>query len=197
MIKKTEQERFLFTGSRSCLRVVRVTSLYSSQEKFMLPSGSSAFCLLSLFGVSGSMLALGQSSPVEASSPNHQIAVHFRVQTGDGMQAGGSDGQLVYSVTFHGKQVFEDSALRLEMENQTPLGANVQITSFATGSDTDDYSLLAGKTSAVHDPYNSLRVQVRERPAQAAHSRSRRESTTGGWRFGITSQNNPGSHGIV
>jgi len=108
------------------------------------------------------MLVLAQSSPVEVSSPDRQIAVHFSVQTGNGKQAGGTDGQLVYAVTFHGKQVFEDSALRLELENQAPLGANVHITSAATGSGVDDYSLLAGKTSAVHDPYNSLTLQARD-----------------------------------
>jgi alpha-glucosidase len=128
----------------------------------MLQSGSSAFCLLSLFSVPGSMLVLAQSNPVEVSSPNHQIAVHFSVQTGSGEQAGGTDGQLVYSVTFHGKQVFEDSALRLELENQPPLGANVHITSTDNGSNADDYSLLAGKTSTVHDPYNSLTLHVGE-----------------------------------
>jgi len=126
----------------------------------MLPFRSSAFCLLSLFGVSGSMLVLAQSSPVEVSSPDHQLALHFSVQTGK--QAASPDGQLVYTVTFHGKQVFEDSALRLELENQTPLGANVHISNAATGSGVDDYSLLAGKTSAVHDAYNSVTLQVQE-----------------------------------
>ena len=128
----------------------------------MLPFRSSAFCLLSLFSVSGSILVLAQSSPVEVSSPNLQIAVHFSVKTADGKQAGGSYGQLAYAVMFHGKQVFEDSALRLELENQTPLGANVQIANATTGSGVDDYSLLAGKTSAVHDPYNSLTLEARE-----------------------------------
>ena len=128
----------------------------------MLRFGSSATCLFSLFGVSGSMLVLAQQGPVEVSSPNHQIAVHFSVQTGNGKQGSGSDGQLAYAVTFHGKQVFEDSALRLELENQAPLGANIHITGAATGSGADDYHLLAGKTSAVHDPYNSLTLQVRE-----------------------------------
>ena len=108
------------------------------------------------------MLVLAQQGPVEVSSPNHQIAVHFSVQTGNGKQGSGSDGQLAYAVTFHGKQVFEDSALRLELENQAPLGANIHITGAATGSGADDYHLLAGKTSAVHDPYNSLTLQVRE-----------------------------------
>ncbi len=93
----------------------------------MVWSRSVSLCLLAVLGVSGSMLALAQSSPVEVSSPDHQIGVHFSVQTGK--QAAGSDGQLVYAITFHGKQVFEDSALRLELENQTPLGARVHITS--------------------------------------------------------------------
>jgi alpha-glucosidase len=128
----------------------------------MLRFRSSVFCLLSLYGVFGSMLVLAQSSPVEVNSPNHQIAVNFSVETGNGKPAGGSDGRLAYAVTFHGKQVFEDSALRLELENQTPLGASVHITSAVTGSDADDYSLLAGKTSTVHDLYNSLTFQVRE-----------------------------------
>ena len=112
------------------------------------------------------MLVLAQSSPVEVSSPNHQIAVHFSVQTGNGKQAAGSDGQLVYAVTFHGKQVFEDSALRLELEDQAPLGANVHIARATTGSGADNYSLLAGKISAVRDPYNSLTLQARESSSQ-------------------------------
>jgi len=128
----------------------------------MLPSGLSAVCLLSLFSVTGSMLVQAQSSPVEVSSPNHQIAVHFSVQAGKDKQAGGPDGQLVYAVSFHGKQIFEDSALRLELENQAPLGSNVHITAANIGFGVDDYSLLAGKTSAVHDPYNSLTLQARE-----------------------------------
>jgi hypothetical protein len=92
----------------------------------MLRSRSSAFCLLSLFAFPARCWFLLNPSPVEVSSPNHQIAVHFSVQTGK--RLGSGDGQLVYAVTFHGKQVFEDSALRLELENQTPLGANVHIT---------------------------------------------------------------------
>jgi alpha-glucosidase len=128
----------------------------------MLRPRSSAFCLLSLFGVSGSIMVLAQPKPVEVSSPDHQIALHLSVQTGNAKQAGGPDGQLVYAVTFHGKTVFEDSALRLELANQATLGTSVHVTSATSGSGADDYSLLAGKTSAVHDTYNSLTLQVRE-----------------------------------
>jgi alpha-glucosidase len=117
---------------------------------------------LSLFAALGPLLAYAQSSPVEVSSPDHQITMSFKVQPGNNKQAAGTDGQLFYAVTFHQKKIFEDSALRLELAGQVPLGAAVQITGANIGSGVDDYSLLAGKTSAVHDPYNSLTLQVRE-----------------------------------
>jgi len=128
----------------------------------MSQSNYFAFRLLSLFVALGPLLAFAQSSPVEVSSPDHQIALYFKVQSGNNKQAVGTDGQLVYAVSFHQKKIFEDSALRLELANQAPLGAAVQITSATTGSGVDDYSLLAGKTSAVHDPYNSLKLEARE-----------------------------------
>ena len=128
----------------------------------MLGSGASAFLLLSFFGSAGSTMVLAQQGPVEVSSPNHQIAVRFNVQTSKGKQGSGTDGQLTYAVTFHGKQVFEDSALRLELENQAPLGANVHITNAGSSSGVDDYTLLAGKVSAVHDSYNSVTLKVQE-----------------------------------
>jgi len=112
-----------------------------------LQSPSSAFCLLLLFGVSSSPPAHAQSNPVEVSSPDHQLAVYFKVHPGDDEQATGTDGQLVYAVTFHGKKVFEDSALRLELVNQAPLGAAVHIASATVGSGVDDYRLLTGKIS--------------------------------------------------
>jgi alpha-glucosidase len=88
--------------------------------------------------------------------------LYLKVQPGSNKQAAGTDGQLVYAVTFHQKKIFEDSALCLELANQAPLGAAIHITSATTGSGVDDYSLLVGKTSVVHDPYNSLTLQALE-----------------------------------
>ena len=122
---------------------------------------SSARCLFSLFGVLISPLVHAQSSPVEVSSPDHQITLRFKVQP-DTKQAGGPDGQLVYSVTFHGKPVFEDSALRLELADQPSLGTAVHIAGATSGSGADDYRLIAGKASAVHDSYNSLTFKAQE-----------------------------------
>src|SRR5262249_38194160 len=63
---------------------------------------------------------------------------------------------------FRGKPTFENSGLGLELANQPPLGATVHIASSTPGSGVDDYTLLGGKVSAVHDAYNSLTVHVEE-----------------------------------
>lgn len=97
---------------------------------------------------------------MQVSSPDHRITIRFAVIPGK--DAEGPDGQLVYSIDFNGKQVFENSALRLELANQPPLGSAVRITGTTPGSNIDDYKLLAGKTSAVHDPWNSLAVHATE-----------------------------------
>lgn len=121
----------------------------------------SAWCAVCSLVLSGASLSLAQVGPVEVSSPDHQITLRFAVQPAKNGQAAG-DGQLVYSVSFHGKRVFENSALRLELMGQPPLGAEVHISASTPGSGVDDYTLLAGKTSKVHDAYNSLAVEAVE-----------------------------------
>lgn len=149
--------------SRFRLSIVHVINLlHLLWESNLLRTKSSAFCLLLLFGVSSGSLAGAQPNPDEVSSPDHQIVVYFKVQPSNKPEATGPDGQLVYAVTFHGKKVFEESALRLELADQAPLGAAVHITGTIPGSGADDYHLLAGKTSVVHDTYNSLTLQVQE-----------------------------------
>ena len=118
--------------------------------------------LVSLLTAIGPLLVHAQSAPVEVDSPNRQIVLNFTVQPGKDKQAAETDGQLVYSVAFHQKKIFEDSALSLELANQAPLGAAVHIASAIPGSGADDYSLLAGKVASVHDPYSSLILQARE-----------------------------------
>src|ERR1700749_4699503 len=110
-------------------------------ENIMSQSKSFAFRLLWLFAALGPLLFYAQSPPVQVSSPDHQIALCFKVQPGTNKQAAATDGQLVYAVTFHQKKIFEDSAIRLELAGQLPLGAAVQITGANVGSGVDDYSL--------------------------------------------------------
>jgi alpha-glucosidase len=95
----------------------------------MSQSKSFAICLLLLLAVSDPPAVHAQSNPIRVSSPDHQIALDFNVQPGTNKQAAEPDGQLVYAVTFHQKKIFEESALRLELANQAPLGATVHIAS--------------------------------------------------------------------
>ena len=125
---------------------------------------SAAWSLVSALVLTGGARSHAQANTLEVTSPDHQITMRFAVKT-PGDAAGGAEGQLVYSVDFHGKPTFEDSTLRLELANQPPLGAAVHIAGTTPGSGTDDYHLVAGKTSAVHDPWNSLTVHVAEAAA--------------------------------
>jgi alpha-glucosidase len=127
----------------------------------MLPWKCSVLSLVSVLGFCCCLVANAQPGPLELSSPDHRITLHFSVHLTSGQPAG-QDGQLIYSISFHGKQVFEDSALRLELLNQPPLGAAVHIAGNVAASGVDDYKLLAGKTSTVHDAYNSLTIQAIE-----------------------------------
>jgi alpha-glucosidase len=108
----------------------------------------------------GLPLAQAQSGSVQVSSPDHRIVLRFAVRPGKGQTE--ADGQLVYSVAFRGKPVLEDSPLGLVLANQPPLGSAVRITGSTIGSGVDDYTLLAGKASAIHDAYNSVTVQLAE-----------------------------------
>jgi alpha-glucosidase len=126
----------------------------------MLQSRSAASCLLCVFTLMGTARGPAQTSPMEVSSPDHRITMRFAVKPDK--DVAGPDGQLTYSIEFKGKQVFEESALKLELANQPPLGSAMHITGTTPGSGVDDYTLLAGKTSAVHDAYNSLTVHAAE-----------------------------------
>ena len=126
----------------------------------MLQSRSAASCLLCVFTLMGTARGPAQTSPMEVSSPDHRITMRFAVKPDK--DVAGPDGQLTYSIEFKGKQVFEESALKLELANQPPLGSAIHITGTTPGSGVDDYTLLAGKTSAVHDAYNSLTVHAAE-----------------------------------
>lgn len=85
-------------------------------------------------------------------SPDGRIEVSFDADSG----------QLSYSVSFRGKALIDRSALRLELQDQKPLGTNVSIVSQTPAQGSDDYKLIAGKRSDVHDSYNSLLVSAEE-----------------------------------
>ncbi len=104
--------------------------------------------------------AFCQPSPLTLTSPNQQLGIQFTTLPAKEGVSGG--GQLVYSVTFKGKLIVDPSALGLELDGQPTLGAAVQIIGSAVGRGFDDYTLIAGKVSKVHDEYKSLTVQLKD-----------------------------------
>ena len=70
--------------------------------------------------------------------------------------------QLVYRVTYRGKALIENSALRLELEGQRPLGSDVRIVNVVPSSADETYHLVAGKASQVRNRYNAVRVELEE-----------------------------------
>ena len=107
------------------------------------------------------MLTFSQATTPNLSSLHGQLAMIFSIQPSPSLGESGS-GKLMYSVTFRGKPVIDNSALGLELDDKTPLGLNVTITDSQPASGVDDYSLAYTKVSHVHDAYNSLLVKVTE-----------------------------------
>jgi alpha-glucosidase len=95
---------------------------------------------------------LGRSSASIVSSPDGNLKFEIDAPSG----------QLSYSVSFHGKSLIEHSALRIELQDQKPLGNGIAITSQTPGQGVDEYKLIAGKRNEVHDPYNSLSITAEE-----------------------------------
>jgi alpha-glucosidase len=103
---------------------------------------------------------------VRLASPDGRIVMSFSLAA----RGGDGSGQLVYAVQFQGKPVIDNSALGLELDGDTALGADVAITGAQQGSGTDDYSLSNTKVSHVRDTYNSVRVNVAEPEARGGRT---------------------------
>jgi alpha-glucosidase len=118
--------------------------------------------------------AYGQAGAATLSSPNGLLAITFqtverRPPAGPGGQAAPgkvpapAGGQLVYTVSFQGKLLIEPSALRLDLQGQTPqLGEDVRIVNTADSKADETYRLIAGKTSSVRNHFNALHIELEE-----------------------------------
>jgi alpha-glucosidase len=113
------------------------------------------------FALAIPLMGFSQTSTPKVSSPDGQLVMGFSIQPSASLGENGS-GKLMYTLTFHGKPVIDNSALGLELDDKTPLGVNVTITDSQEGSGVEDYSLAHSKVSHVHDAYNSLLVKVTE-----------------------------------
>jgi alpha-glucosidase len=110
-----------------------------------------ALCICFAFG--GSLRAQ------EIASPDGKLVLTIETIPAT---ANGPTGRLVYKVTYRGKPLVEQSGLKFELEGQRPLGTDVRITGNDRSQGQDSYNLLTGKTSEVHDHYNSLRLDLEQ-----------------------------------
>jgi alpha-glucosidase len=100
--------------------------------------------------------------PVNAatvSSPDGRLVLTIQITT-DGANL--PTRHLVYQLSFRGKLLIEPSALRLDLEGQSPLGSNIHIVNTTASSEDRTYNLVTGKASQVRDHYNALRVDLEE-----------------------------------
>jgi alpha-glucosidase len=106
-----------------------------------------------------SIYGFGAREPVLLTSPDGQLKLRFSL-----IAKGPTDevGKLVYSLTFRGKPIVDNSGLALELAEQPPLGAYVRIVKSEPSQGTDDYTLKTVKVGRVHDSYNSVVLYVVE-----------------------------------
>jgi alpha-glucosidase len=115
--------------------------------------------LAGIFAFGIAHLAHSQENTLK--SPDGRLVMTFSINASGPMSDGGS-GRLQYALTYKGTPIVDASALGLDLDGKLPLGENVTIANAKASNGTDDYPLLFGKTSHVHDSYNALAVTVRE-----------------------------------
>jgi alpha-glucosidase len=116
--------------------------------------------------------AWAQAGAATVASPDGRLTVTFlTVSPPQGATEGLVDpvlpavaagGQLVYSVSFQGKPLIDQSMLGLELQGQTPLGPHVRIAGAVRSEIDETYKLIAGKTSSVRNQFHELRVDLEE-----------------------------------
>ena len=115
--------------------------------------------LLSLLAVAASW-SFAQPASADLKSPNGQVVISFH--TVERKSSFGNGAQLVYTVTYKGKLLMEDSALQLTLQGSRPLGEDVRIKDQKTSQVDQTYHLVTGKASEVRDHYNALSLHLQE-----------------------------------
>jgi len=100
-----------------------------------------------------------QTNSVRLSSPDNLIQVKFSIQTATTDSKGG---QLVYEITYNGKQVLDKSDLGLYLQDQPDIGANLRIENSRPSKIDETYTVPAGKANPVHNDCNVLAIDLAE-----------------------------------
>ncbi len=90
---------------------------------------------------------------VQLASPDHNIIFTFRL----------TGGLPEYSVSFRGKTIIAPSALSLSFQKNGSFGSDLKMYPPRFREGEDNYNLVVGKTSAVHDHYREVEIPLEER----------------------------------
>ena len=113
----------------------------------------SVWCLLVVLGWTAAVPA------VEVRSPNGQIQLSFAVQDFEGTKA-----CPVYSVSYQGRTVVNNSKLGLELESD-PFGDDMEATILSTGNHGLEWIPVYGERSMIRDCYSEVEIQLQEAEA--------------------------------
>src|SRR5882762_9211931 len=86
-------------------------------------------------------------------SPDGNIRFSFRL----------TDSLPCYSVSYKGKNLLEPSPISLSFEGAAPFGRDLDAPSPRFSEGEDNYTLVVGKTSSVHDRYRQVEIPLKER----------------------------------
>ena len=115
-----------------------------------------SFLLLALAFVKVQNSAAASAGPLRLASPDGAVRITFSLNAANAP---------VYSVTFHGQTVVEDSPLSLEFRQGGTWGAGQEITDVRRNMHDETYSLVAGKSSTARDHYREMIVALQETAA--------------------------------
>ena len=113
-----------------------------------------------------SAFAIAQPNSVRVASPDGQLVL--TLSTGPAQPEPNAPPRerpvagLRYSVQFHGHPLFDDSPLGLKLEGQEPLGPGMRLVNQQPEGADKTYSIPFGKTSTIHDHYNSSRADFQD-----------------------------------
>lgn len=112
---------------------------------FLLPA-------LVLFVILKSIPVDGATNPAVLRSPDGKLTYSFRI----------SDGHPVYSVSYKGKILIDDSRLSLEFKESGEFGSDLTVTNAVYRTIDETYNLIVGKTKTARNFCNETAIALQE-----------------------------------
>ncbi|MDQ2841333.1 MAG: glycoside hydrolase family 97 N-terminal domain-containing protein, partial [Acidobacteriota bacterium] len=150
----SDQRRVVSIGIHPAkVRLIKVDESLEPEDRDIVSAMVKSYLSILPLLLLTAAFAVADSGPGVVKSPDGQLVISFATL---------QSGQLTYSVTFHGKPLIDESALRLDLVGTTPLGSGVRIVKQTPSQLDETYRLVTGKASTVRNKYNALRLDLAE-----------------------------------